>query len=152
MTIQKQHFPACYWISYATFADDFCAENFMTGYRVVFDREKLVLGWKKFNCEYLSNVGICMHGKLLVYSWHEFVDLGAGYDVEESTASKPRNSTSVPPAVAVGLGNNSIPKSEEYKRNTSLSSIASPVYQFCTIPQIYPCLEFLVLFFLLVLN
>lgn len=25
-------------------------QNFMTGYRVVFDREKLVLGWKPFNC------------------------------------------------------------------------------------------------------
>ncbi|KAJ6915561.1 hypothetical protein NC652_018256 [Populus alba x Populus x berolinensis] len=26
-----------------------CFKNFMTGYRVVFDREKLVLGWKKFD-------------------------------------------------------------------------------------------------------
>ncbi|KAE9450287.1 hypothetical protein C3L33_17817, partial [Rhododendron williamsianum] len=25
-------------------------ENFMTGYRVVFDKEKLILGWKKSNC------------------------------------------------------------------------------------------------------
>ncbi|XP_015889724.3 aspartyl protease family protein 1 isoform X2 [Ziziphus jujuba] len=25
-------------------------QNFMTGYRIVFDREKLVLGWKKFDC------------------------------------------------------------------------------------------------------
>ncbi|KAK4760816.1 hypothetical protein SAY87_005709 [Trapa incisa] len=25
-------------------------QNFMTGYRIVFDREKLVLGWKGFNC------------------------------------------------------------------------------------------------------
>jgi len=31
----------------------FIAENFMTGYRVVFDREKLVLGWKKFDCQCL---------------------------------------------------------------------------------------------------
>lgn len=31
---------------------DFYAENFMTGYRVVFDRERLVLGWEKFNCKY----------------------------------------------------------------------------------------------------
>ena len=23
----------------------------MTGYRIVFDREKLVLGWKKFDCK-----------------------------------------------------------------------------------------------------
>ncbi|PIN17239.1 Aspartyl protease [Handroanthus impetiginosus] len=25
-------------------------QNYMTGYRIVFDREKLVLGWKKFDC------------------------------------------------------------------------------------------------------
>lgn len=29
---------------------DLSTENFMTGYRIVFDREKLVLGWKKFDC------------------------------------------------------------------------------------------------------
>lgn len=28
------------------------AENFMSGLKVVFDRERLVLGWKTFNCEY----------------------------------------------------------------------------------------------------
>lgn len=27
-------------------------ENFMTGYRMVFDREKLKLGWSSSNCEY----------------------------------------------------------------------------------------------------
>jgi len=27
------------------------AENFMTGLKVVFDREKSVLGWEKFDCE-----------------------------------------------------------------------------------------------------
>ncbi|XP_047316376.1 aspartyl protease family protein 1 [Impatiens glandulifera] len=25
-------------------------QNFMTGYRIVFDRERLILGWKKFDC------------------------------------------------------------------------------------------------------
>lgn len=34
---------------------DPCTENFMTGYRIVFDRERLVLGWKKFDCE------CCLH-------------------------------------------------------------------------------------------
>ncbi|EYU24232.1 hypothetical protein MIMGU_mgv1a022172mg, partial [Erythranthe guttata] len=28
-------------------------ENFMNGYRMVFDREKMVLGWKESDCEYL---------------------------------------------------------------------------------------------------
>nr|GEV93721.1 aspartyl protease family protein 1-like [Tanacetum cinerariifolium] len=53
-------------------------QNFMTGYRIVFDRENLVLGWKKSSC----------------------------YDIDNSTASpsKPLN-TSVPPAVAAGLEN-----------------------------------------------
>lgn len=31
---------------------DLFAENFMTGYRVVFDREKMVLGWKPSDCEF----------------------------------------------------------------------------------------------------
>ncbi|XXG59832.1 hypothetical protein AAC387_Pa04g1847 [Persea americana] len=30
-------------------------QNFMTGQRIVFDREKLVLGWKKFNCYDIEN-------------------------------------------------------------------------------------------------
>jgi len=27
------------------------AENFMTGLKVVFDRERSVLGWEKFDCK-----------------------------------------------------------------------------------------------------
>ncbi|KAI3824264.1 hypothetical protein L1987_05715 [Smallanthus sonchifolius] len=52
-------------------------QNFMTGYRIVFDREKFVLGWKKSGC----------------------------YDIDNSTAvsSKPLNTDTVPPAVAAGL-------------------------------------------------
>lgn len=30
----------------------YCAENFMTGLRIVFDRERAILGWKKFDCKY----------------------------------------------------------------------------------------------------
>ncbi|CAH9105829.1 unnamed protein product [Cuscuta europaea] len=47
-------------------------QNFMTGYRFVFDREKVSLGWKKFDC----------------------------YDIE--TPNMPSNTTSVAPAVAAG--------------------------------------------------
>nr|GMC65855.1 aspartyl protease family protein 1 isoform X1 [Ipomoea batatas] len=49
-------------------------QNFMTGYRFVFDREKATLGWKKFDC----------------------------YDIEKASMSL--NKTSVQPAVAVGNG------------------------------------------------
>ncbi|XP_059438144.1 aspartyl protease family protein 1 isoform X3 [Corylus avellana] len=51
-------------------------QNLMTGYRVVFDREKLSLGWKKFDC----------------------------YDIEDHNTSpiKPHSIT-VSPAVAAGL-------------------------------------------------
>lgn len=55
-------------------------QNFMTGYRVVFDREKLVLGWKKFDC----------------------------YDIEDhndAIPTRPHSHADVPPAVAAGLGN-----------------------------------------------
>ncbi|VFQ88181.1 unnamed protein product [Cuscuta campestris] len=47
-------------------------QNFMTGYRFVFDREKVTLGWKKFDC----------------------------YDTEK--VHMPLNTTSVPPAVDAG--------------------------------------------------
>ncbi|KAL0332765.1 UNVERIFIED_CONTAM: Aspartyl protease family protein 1 [Sesamum calycinum] len=51
-------------------------QNFMTGYRIVFDREKLVLGWKKFDC----------------------------YNLEDSNASeaKPVNYAKAPPPTVVG--------------------------------------------------
>ncbi|CAM8881781.1 unnamed protein product [Rhodiola kirilowii] len=53
-------------------------QNFMTGYRVVFNREQLTLGWKKFDC----------------------------YDIEEANTYPARpNTTHVPPAVAAGVGN-----------------------------------------------
>ncbi|KAF8377780.1 hypothetical protein HHK36_031165 [Tetracentron sinense] len=75
------------------------AENFMTGYRIVFDREKLVLGWKKFDC----------------------------YDIEDSNTFpiKPRNSTTVPPAVAVGPGNYT-PEATKETRNNSQISVGPP--------------------------
>lgn len=74
-------------------------QNFMTGYRVVFDREKLILGWKKFDC----------------------------YDVEDQVPAKP-HSNNVPPAVAagVGIGNHSAPKSTTKTRTDSQRSRASP--------------------------
>ncbi|KAL0343073.1 UNVERIFIED_CONTAM: Aspartyl protease family protein 1 [Sesamum angustifolium] len=51
-------------------------QNFMTGYRIVFDREKLVLGWKKSDC----------------------------YNLEDSNASeaKPVNYAKAPPPTVVG--------------------------------------------------
>lgn len=43
----------------------------MTGYRVVFDREKLVLGWKKFDCRchfhFCTYVSPCFFFSLSVY-------------------------------------------------------------------------------------
>jgi hypothetical protein len=32
------------------------AENFMTGLKVVFDRERSVLGWQKFDCKFIIAV------------------------------------------------------------------------------------------------
>lgn len=34
----------------------FNPENFMTGYNIVFDREKNVLGWKASDCEYNTSI------------------------------------------------------------------------------------------------
>ncbi|XP_022132517.1 aspartyl protease family protein 1 [Momordica charantia] len=71
-------------------------QNFMTGYRIVFDREKLVLGWRKFDC----------------------------YDIEEQNLfpTKP-DVTTVPPAVAAGVGNNSSPGlTKETKFSSQIST------------------------------
>lgn len=77
-------------------------QNFMTGYHVVFDREKFVLGWKKFDC----------------------------YDVEDHHAYlpfKPR-SNNVPPGFAIGLGNHSISESSKKTRNIQTSVASLPYY------------------------
>lgn len=44
------------------------AENFMTGYRIVFDREKMVLGWTPSDCEYryYLNTGCIFLGSNMV--------------------------------------------------------------------------------------
>lgn len=80
-------------------------QNFMTGYRFVFDREKIILGWKKFDC----------------------------YDIEkiDHFPSQPVNTTHVPPAFAVVPGNDNAEKSHERTTTTRQSSFASSVYQTC---------------------
>ncbi|XP_052480130.1 aspartyl protease family protein 1 isoform X1 [Gossypium raimondii] len=72
-------------------------QNFMTGYRVVFDRERFVLGWKKFDC----------------------------YDIEETnTSEEEQHPVSAPPAVAAGIRNYSTPEStKDVKNNNSLTSV-----------------------------
>ncbi|XP_015063658.1 aspartyl protease family protein 1-like isoform X1 [Solanum pennellii] len=80
-------------------------QNFMTGYRFVFDREKIILGWKKFDC----------------------------YDIEkiDHFPSQPVNTTHVPPAFAVVPGNDNAERSHERTTTTRQSSFASSVYQTC---------------------
>lgn len=136
----------------------FCysAENFMTGYRIVFDREKLMLGWKKTDCKYwlhkvwrniihLSCALSCI--KFTTWSFDPHV----GLDIEESSFSqlKPRNSNMVPPAVAGGLGNHSTPKSEEDTISRAKNSAASPRHGRYTSDLTSICLRFLLSFFLL---
>lgn len=98
-------------------------QNFMTGYRIVFDREKLVLGWKKFNC----------------------------YDIEESSAFplKPASHSYVPPAVAAGLVNHTNPASTE-KRSRAESSVASRLCSRNTCLLIRTFLQFLSSLFLFI--
>lgn len=95
-------------------------QNFMTGYRIIFDREKLVLGWKEFECD----------------------------DIENSSVPIRPRVTSVPPAVAVGVGNDTT-KSTRDNRNFSQSrnSVASPLFHRLT-PEL-TC--FILLFILLLL-
>nr|GEV01765.1 aspartyl protease family protein 1-like [Tanacetum cinerariifolium] len=70
-------------------------QNFMTGYRIVFDREELVLGWKNSDC----------------------------YDIENSTyaSSEPLKPNNVPPAVAAGLEEcMKTPRATLYEHNETL--------------------------------
>ncbi|KAK6237286.1 hypothetical protein QUC31_002755 [Theobroma cacao] len=73
-------------------------QNFMTGYRVVFDRERFVLGWKKFDC----------------------------YDIDETSASVVEShAASAPPAFAVGIRNYSTPEAtKDIGKNNSHTSFA----------------------------
>lgn len=45
----KPHFQICYFVVFIEFI--IFAENFMTGYQIVFNNEKLALGWKASNCK-----------------------------------------------------------------------------------------------------
>ncbi|XP_019172222.1 PREDICTED: aspartyl protease family protein 1 isoform X2 [Ipomoea nil] len=90
-------------------------QNFMTGYRFVFDREKATLGWKKFDC----------------------------YDIEKASMSL--NKTSVQPAVAVGQGGNATATEQDGKTNFAQKSFAFSVYQMPIFGLIYSCLVFLAL-------
>ncbi|XP_061376430.1 aspartyl protease family protein 1 isoform X2 [Gastrolobium bilobum] len=91
-------------------------QNFMTGYRVVFDREKLILGWKKYDC----------------------------YDIEYHNAipSRPHSDT-VPPAVAAGLGKYPHTDSTRKTKYSSQTSVASPSSHYCH-TSLSTCFEFLV--------
>lgn len=95
-------------------------QNFMTGYRVVFDREKFILGWKKFDC----------------------------YDIENSTSFQVEpHSKSVPPAVAAGLRNHTTPESTKETTNKSQTSASSVSY--CCRTYHWTCLRFVFISFLL---
>ncbi|XP_022752168.1 aspartyl protease family protein 1-like [Durio zibethinus] len=72
-------------------------QNFMTGYRVVFDRERFVLGWKKFDC----------------------------YNVETKTSEVESHPASAPPTSAAGIHNYSTPEStKDIRNNNSRTSVA----------------------------
>lgn len=74
-------------------------ENFLIGLRVVFDRERMILGWKKFNC----------------------------YNIEDSNPLpvKPRNSSAVPPAPTLGP-NGYNPEATKQPGNGTQVTVLSP--------------------------
>ncbi|XP_058185207.1 aspartyl protease family protein 1-like isoform X1 [Rhododendron vialii] len=99
IVISTQH-ELIYCLAFVKSAElNIIGQNFMTGYRIVFDKEKLILGWKKSNC----------------------------YDIEDTDTilARSHNSTTAPPAVAAGLGNSQIPKPATNSRNNSHNSVAS---------------------------
>lgn len=107
----------------------------MTGYRIIFDREKLVLGWKKSDCRFCFNM-ICILGLFMIVAYKKLyyitpIDLFAGNDIENSSTPITPGAAKVPPAVAVGVGNATTSKSPKDTRNfsESQSSVASPLFE-----------------------
>ena len=100
---------------------DSSAENFMTGYRVVFDREKLVLGWKKFDRRlYFCTCSNCQHLHNMASLSDQTCFSNAGYDTENyNILSTEPHASMAPPAVAAGQGSNSSTGSRKETRNDS---------------------------------
>lgn len=84
------------------------AENFMTGYRIIFDRENMILGWKNTSCKYIlvsiwHPLFFHLHELFLIPMRYGF----PGYDGEVtnlspiSPAVSPSNSPAISPAMAV---------------------------------------------------
>ncbi|XP_073157222.1 aspartyl protease family protein 1 isoform X2 [Henckelia pumila] len=80
-------------------------QNFMTGYCIVFDREKLVLGWKQFDCCDTSNIN--------------------AFQPEDG------NNNSAPPSVSESFRNHTT-KSDELKSSTARNLVVSSLYQIIT--------------------
>ena len=104
------------------------AENFMTGYRVVFDREKLILGWKKSDCKWLFSSH--SYYSLICWLYAEFdiyFEPLTGYDIEDHNNAVPtgQHSDKVPPAVAAGLGDYPATDSSRKSKYNSQHSSAS---------------------------
>lgn len=78
----------------------------MTGQRIVFDREKLVLGWKKFNCKCFMprkhHPPWSVSKALIFFKLFLKLLLSSGYDIENSSTLpiNRRNTTAMPPSVA----------------------------------------------------
>lgn len=102
-------------------------ENFMTGYHVVFDRERFVLGWKKFNCKTMLLFTHAFSHYALVCQLllpTKSICFLTGYDIEETNTSEEERPVSAPPAVAAGIRNYSTPEStKDVKNNNSLTSV-----------------------------
>lgn len=108
-------------------------ENYMTGYRVVFDREKLVLAWKKFDCKFLSSSNVFARNTYLCID----LSLDAGYDIEETktTLTGANKTEAVAPAMAAGIRTHNNNSSELHRTNqtNSKSSSSSSNQRFKTV-------------------
>ena len=100
-------------------------ENFLTGLRVVFDRERMILGWKKFNCK-------CRYMELVVYYLRNRklkISVFSGYDVEDSNhlPVSPRNNTAAPPSIAFGPKSYTPEATKENGNNgTEVTTVLTP--------------------------
>lgn len=110
------------------------AENFMTGYRIVFDRENMVLGWKESNCEYISP--LLLHNVVSFLSFsqiNDWVVVLSGYDDELTNLPSNRSqSPAVSPAMAVNPEVTSNQSNEPERPSSGHSFKIKPAFAFTT--------------------
>lgn len=59
----------------STFLAHCFPENFMTGYRIIFDREKMALGWKESDCKFIFPVLLHSYPSVFLFIFYMYLHI-----------------------------------------------------------------------------